>query len=191
MVDDWAQKGIRVLTYINSFFSDPIAAKSTSTPTNPHANKGSHNNDNNSNNVNNNSNNNDNNSNNVNNNNNNNNHNNNSIATAINQLRNLYQEGLTNKYFVQNKAGQSYRLHSGSIEFCMLDTTNPAAREWMKDIIKYEMIRNTSSSGWMADFGEYLPFDGVLYRYNLLTVYIRQYVELSLFISLFYEYFLY
>ena len=46
----------------------------------------------------------------------------------------------------------------------MLDTSNPDARIWMKDIIKYEMIRNTSSSGWMADFGEYLPFDAVLHN---------------------------
>jgi len=46
----------------------------------------------------------------------------------------------------------------------MIDTTNPAARKWMKNILKYEMIHNSSSSGWMADFAEYLPFDAILYN---------------------------
>ena len=133
MVDGWASKGIRVLTYINSFFSDPIAAKSTSSPTNPNVIKEDNNTS------------------------------TNTETGSNNPIRNLFNEGLINKYFVQNKYGQSYRLHSGSIEFCMLDTTNPEAREWMKNIIKYEMIQNTSSSGWMADFGEYLPFDAVLH----------------------------
>jgi len=46
----------------------------------------------------------------------------------------------------------------------MLDATNPQAYEWMKDIIKYEMIDKTGVSGWMADFGEYVPFDAVCYN---------------------------
>lgn len=40
-----------------------------------------------------------------------------------------------------------YIIHSGSIEFHMIDFTNPAARQWMKDIIKYEVIQNGLSSG--------------------------------------------
>lgn len=80
--------------------------------------------------------------------------------------RNLYQEGLDNGYFVMSgsaEGGVPYALNSGSISFHMLDLTNPAARTWMKDIIKYEMIAKSGTSGWMADFGEYLPFDAVLY----------------------------
>ena len=34
----------------------------------------------------------------------------------------------------------------------------------MKDIMKKDMIENSDSAGWMADFGEYLPFDAVLYN---------------------------
>ena len=56
--------------------------------------------------------------------------------------RNLYREGIQHGYFV-NKTGAgpkgavgAYSMHSGSIEFCMLDTTNPAARRWMKDVMK-------------------------------------------------------
>ena len=79
--------------------------------------------------------------------------------------RNLYQEGIDNGYFVQAPEGDSgaYKLWSGSIQFCMLDTSNPAARVWMKGIIKDTLIKNVSSSGFMADFGEYLPFDATLH----------------------------
>ena len=45
----------------------------------------------------------------------------------------------------------------------MLDTTNPDARIWMKNVMKKDMIEDSGSAGWMADFGEYLPFDAVLY----------------------------
>lgn len=41
--------------------------------------------------------------------------------------------------------------------------SNPAARTWMKNILKDTMVRGTGVSGWMADFGEYLPFDAVLH----------------------------
>ena len=79
--------------------------------------------------------------------------------------RNLYQEGIDHGYFVQAPEGESgaYKLWSGSIQFCMLDTSNPSARVWMKEIIKETLIKNVSSSGFMADFGEYLPFDATLY----------------------------
>ena len=77
--------------------------------------------------------------------------------------RNLYREGINNGYFVQSPQGGAYKMHSGSIEFCMLDTTNPDARTWMKNVMKKDMIEDSGSAGWMADFGEYLPFDAVLY----------------------------
>ena len=44
----------------------------------------------------------------------------------------------------------------------MLDVTNPDAVDWMKRIIQDQIVTEASSSGWMADFGEYLPFDAVL-----------------------------
>lgn len=44
----------------------------------------------------------------------------------------------------------------------MIDFTNPKAYEWYKNLIKENMI-GIGMSGWMADFGEYLPVDCVLY----------------------------
>lgn len=78
--------------------------------------------------------------------------------------RNLLREGIENSYFVQHPEGGPYHMYSGSIKFCMLDTTNPEARIWMKNVLKRLMIEEASSSGWMADFGEYLPFDAVLWN---------------------------
>jgi len=43
-----------------------------------------------------------------------------------------------------------------------VDLTNPEARVWVKDIIKGELIGN-GASGWMADIGEGLPYDAVLF----------------------------
>ena len=109
MVKYWGEEhGIRVMTYINPFFSETEGGK---------------------------------------------------VAPGA---RNLYREGIRHGHFVQSPQGGAYKMHSGSIEFCMLDTTNPDARAWMKEIMKKDMIENSGSAGWMADFGEYLPFDAVL-----------------------------
>ena len=103
--------------------------------------------------------------------------------------RNFYQEGITNGYFVQRQSQDDsssnnnvnssssgtgislvpYSLHSLSIEFCMLDTTNPAAVSWMKNIIKDQLIDEANSSGFMCDFGEYLPFDAILNNVSIIV----------------------
>jgi len=51
-----------------------------------------------------------------------------------------------------------------SIEFAMVDLTNTRARTWMKNIIKDNLIKEAGAFGWMLDFGEYSPFDIVLYN---------------------------
>lgn len=108
MVNSWKQRGTRVLTYLNPFFSDPSNFTSS-------------------------------------------------------YRHNFFQEGLQNNYFIMNSTEDPYRMYSLSIEFCMVDLTNPAAVRWMKDIIIDYSINEAMSSGWMADFGEYLPFDAHLY----------------------------
>jgi len=74
--------------------------------------------------------------------------------------RNLFQEGNSLGYFVKaNSTNQTYLIKSVSIEFAMIDFTNPKAREWMKSIIKDNLIKEGKAFGWMHDFGEYTPFD--------------------------------
>jgi len=95
-----------------------------------------------------------------------------------NQSRhNFYQEGVENGYFVKRADGSPYTLFSLSIEFCMVDLTNPAAVAWMKNIIREFSVQEAMSSGWMADFGEYLPFDAVLYSGEDPASYHNRYPE--------------
>jgi alpha-glucosidase (family GH31 glycosyl hydrolase) len=77
MVNIWARQGMRTLTYISPFFSDP------------------------------------------------------SNFTSSEALHhNFYQEGIDNGYFVMKSNGTNqlivYTLQSLSIQFCMLDVTNPS-----------------------------------------------------------------
>lgn len=74
----------------------------------------------------------------------------------------LYKEASEKGYCVKNKDGEDYYVTITTFPAAMVDFTNPEAYEWIKNIIKTNMI-DLGLSGWMADFGEYLPTDCVLY----------------------------
>ncbi len=74
----------------------------------------------------------------------------------------IYKEASEKGYCVKNKEGQDYLVTITTFPAAMIDFTNPAAYEWYKDLIKNNMI-GIGMGGWMADFGEYLPVDAVLY----------------------------
>ena len=74
----------------------------------------------------------------------------------------LYKEASEKGYCVKNKEGKDYYVTITTFPAAMIDFTNPDAYNWLKDIIKNNMI-GIGLSGWMADFGEYLPTDCVLY----------------------------
>lgn len=44
----------------------------------------------------------------------------------------------------------------------MVDFSNPEAREWCKQILIDNLIKEGRAVSWMADFGEYMPFDAVM-----------------------------
>ena len=48
----------------------------------------------------------------------------------------------------------------------MIDFTNNKSREWAKNIIKNNMLKEARSVGWMADFAEYTPMDTKYYDFN-------------------------
>jgi alpha-glucosidase (family GH31 glycosyl hydrolase) len=83
-------------------------------------------------------------------------------AQKKNHRRNLFQEAASNGYLVKNQDGEPYRITISSFSAALVDLTNPEAWNWLKDIIKAELIGN-GASGWMADFGEGLPYDAVLF----------------------------
>lgn len=74
----------------------------------------------------------------------------------------LYKEASEKGYCVKDKDGNDYYVTITTFPAAMVDLTNPDAYNWLKNIIKENMI-GIGLSGWMADFGEYLPTDCVLF----------------------------
>lgn len=74
----------------------------------------------------------------------------------------LYKEATEKGYCVKDKDGNDYLVKITTFPAAMVDFTNPEACKWIKNIIKENMI-DLGLSGWMADFGEYLPTDCVLF----------------------------
>ncbi|WP_461204789.1 alpha-glucosidase [Clostridium sp. DL1XJH146] len=75
----------------------------------------------------------------------------------------LYNIADKKGYLVKNQKRENYLVKSTTFYAGMIDLTNPDAYEWIKNIIKKNMIE-FGLSGWMADFGEYLPADAVVYN---------------------------
>lgn len=81
----------------------------------------------------------------------------------------LEKEAKDNAYFVKNQKGDDYLIEISGFKAHLLDLTNPRAYQWMKELIKKELIGN-GFSGWMADFGEWLPWDAKLHKGNASEV---------------------
>ena len=73
----------------------------------------------------------------------------------------LYPEARDRGLCVKKPDGSDYLTVTTSFPAAMLDLTKPGTVEWIKGVIRDNMI-GTGLSGWMADFGEYLPTDAVL-----------------------------
>ncbi len=74
----------------------------------------------------------------------------------------MFEEAKSKGYLVKNQKGEDYELATGGFKAYLVDLTNPEAFEWLKNIIKTNLIGN-GFSGWMADFGEWLPMDAKLH----------------------------
>ena len=76
--------------------------------------------------------------------------------------KDIYQEAAAKGYCVKDKEGKDYLVTITTFPAAMVDFTNPEAYAWYKNLIKENMI-GIGMKGWMADFGEYLPLDAVLF----------------------------
>lgn len=74
----------------------------------------------------------------------------------------LYRDASERGLCVKNPEGKDYHIVVTTFPAALLDLTNPETVRWIKEVIKKNMI-GIGLSGWMADYGEYLPTDAVLH----------------------------
>jgi alpha-glucosidase len=84
------------------------------------------------------------------------------VAEKAGTRRNLFKEASEKGFLVRNSAGAPCLIPNTSFSAGLLDLTNPAACAWMKEVIRDQVI-GAGASGWMADFGEALPYDAKLF----------------------------
>ncbi|KAH7511735.1 hypothetical protein FEM48_Zijuj12G0014400 [Ziziphus jujuba var. spinosa] len=78
-----------------------------------------------------------------------------------NRRRNLFEEAKNLGILVKDKYGGPYMVPNTAFDVGMLDLTHPGATSWFKQVLQ-EMV-DDGVRGWMADFGESLPVDAILY----------------------------
>ncbi len=87
------------------------------------------------------------------------------VTGKPNVRRNLFQEAIENDYLVKNTGGSPYLIQNTSFDYGLVDLTNPKAANWLINVIEEQVI-GAGAAGWMADFGEGLPYDAVLSQPN-------------------------
>ncbi|MBO4914467.1 MAG: alpha-glucosidase, partial [Oscillospiraceae bacterium] len=75
----------------------------------------------------------------------------------------LYNYCKDKGWLITRKDGDVYHIKSTTFDAGMLDLTNPDAAAYLKDVLIKRNMLDLGVSGWMADFGEYLPVDCVLH----------------------------
>lgn len=98
------------------------------------------------------------------------------VSEKENARRNLFAEAKAAGYLVKDPEGEIYLIPNTSFSAAIIDLTNPDARKWIKDVIKGELL-TTGTRGWMADFGEALPYDAVLFSGESPATYHNKYPE--------------
>jgi alpha-glucosidase len=76
--------------------------------------------------------------------------------------RNLFAEARARGFLVRREDGAPYLIPNTSFSAGLVDLSHPEARSWMKEVLRDEVLA-TGVSGWMADFGEALPYDARLF----------------------------
>ena len=76
--------------------------------------------------------------------------------------KDIYREASEKGYCVKAKDGSDYLVTITTFPAAMIDLSNPEAYAWYKDVLRKNLL-GIGIRGYMADFGEYLPVDCVLY----------------------------
>jgi alpha-glucosidase len=73
----------------------------------------------------------------------------------------LFNQASAFSYFVQDSNQKPFEVKAGLFGGYIVDLTNPLARDFMKRIMIKQL--ELGVAGWMADFGEAIPYDAMLY----------------------------
>lgn len=76
----------------------------------------------------------------------------------------LYNECKDKGWLITREDGTVYHIKSTTFDAGMLDLTNRETVTFIKDVLIKKNLLELGISGWMADFGEYLPVDCVLHE---------------------------
>lgn len=75
----------------------------------------------------------------------------------------MYNECKEKGYLIKNTKGEIYHIKSTTFDAGMFDLTNPKTVEYLKETVIKRNMLDLGIDGYMADFGEYLPTDSVLF----------------------------
>jgi len=98
------------------------------------------------------------------------------VANKPGHRRNLFREAAARGYLVRDREGEPYLVQNSDFSGGMIDLTNPAARTWLQDVIRANVIE-AGATGWMADYGEALPYDAVLHSGEAASRFHNRYPE--------------
>lgn len=71
----------------------------------------------------------------------------------------LFPEAEAAGFLATDRSGAAARVDFGEFDCGVVDFTNPAAAAWFAERVIGRNMLDAGLSGWMADFGEYLPID--------------------------------
>lgn len=71
----------------------------------------------------------------------------------------LFPEAEAAGYFAKDASGKTALVDFGEFDCGVVDFTNPEASAWFAERVIGQNMLDFRLSGWMADFGEYLPID--------------------------------
>ena len=71
----------------------------------------------------------------------------------------LFPEAEAAGYFATDESGKTALVDFGEFDCGVVDFTNPEAADWFAERVIGQNMLDFGLSGWMADFGEYLPID--------------------------------
>ncbi|MBB3019676.1 alpha-glucosidase [Microvirga lupini] len=71
----------------------------------------------------------------------------------------LFPEAEAAGYFATDESGKTALVDFGEFDCGVVDFTNPEAAAWFAERVIGQNMIDYGLSGWMADFGEYLPID--------------------------------